>query len=868
MLVRGLKIFAITFFLVAIVAVVIMTRKDSASHVPPLAIFDDSTEIVVRVNSPKNFFQSFEINPSSAYFKAQFTDTASLPGFISAEFYEKSKEIYYSYHPKYGSNWVLSFVNASGADDWIRDFVKSLPERNTVTKKRESGNLIYGITISKDKTIGVTENSGLIIISDNVEKSRAMAKAIAQLNFDPESLNNQVQKVNKFASTDAAANLFINNREQSVTDFPFFMDTGWAVLDLWTKNNTLLINGLSGGENKKGYVKDIDGHTPQKTSIEKLIPAFANNYYHLAYNETLPIGGKYLAKSDQRFKKHYGIDMREFITRIYDGEIVRFTTKDEHSVVGFKIKGASTTEFNLKNMVEFAVNQKISAREVKYKFDDQTHFSIFESAWGNFTGELFGSAFAVQEAKCIGIVSGFLLVAENSDLLRKTMNAIILHQSYDGSMDYQKVIEQKASSANLSLYQQRGSKTDLLSFWVSEQPLAKLRETLNQFPFGILWQVSADMEKPYHNIVVNFGQQNTKTNKVFEWKSRLQGSSVMKPIIVKNHTTNSSEIIVQDSANIIYLLNRQGRVLWQKQLDGLILSEVYQVDRYKNGFLQLLFNTANRIYLIDRNGDDTDKYPLELKSNASAGLSLFDYDDNKNYRIVMPHVDRSLSMIDIDANSIEGWSFTTTDGIVTTPVQHFRIGVKDYLLMGDNLRIYILDRRGDQRIKPSELKGKSKNNPFYYSNLRNRWFTTTTQGQLMSISIDGTVRREELFKLSPDHYYLYADFSPDGKGNHVFVDKNQLIVANQTGGKLFSYVFRGSIVDMPALYRFSSKSRGLGIVDREDRKVFLFDSNGKQFSMFPQHGITPFTITRYESEPNFHLLVGHIDGFIYDIKID
>jgi hypothetical protein len=408
----------------------------------------------------------------------------------------------------------------------------------------------------------------------------------------------------------------------------------------------------------------------------------------------------------------------------------------------------------------------------------------------------------------------------------------------------------------------------MLNYWLSEKPYQSIMSVLNGFSYSFLWQISTDLQKPYHNIVVNFGQQKTTASTNFEWKSRLESSSVFKPVVVTINPDNVSEIVVQDSSHIVYLLNRQGRILWQKQLDGLILSDIHQVDRHKNGKLQLLFNTASTLYLLDRNGNDTERYPFTFKSPATTGLGLFDYDKNKNYRIAIPHADRTLSMIDIEGNNIEGWNFKRTDAVLTTPVQHFRIGIKDYLLLGDTLRIYILDRRGDQRIKPSELKGKATNSPFYYSVSRNRWFTSTHQGQLMSVSIDGTVRHEKLFDVSKNHVYIYADFSIDGKGNHIFVDKNRLIVADNQGKQMFTHVFRGDIIDVPSMYRFSAKKRGLGIVDRTDKKVFLFDQNGKQFPGFPKHGITPFTITRYTSESDFHLLVGHIDGFIYDIKIE
>jgi hypothetical protein len=46
-------------------------------------------------------------------------------------------------------------------------------------------------------------------------------------------------------------------------------------------------------------------------------------------------------------------------------------------------------------------------------------------------------------------------------------------------------------------------------------------------------------------------------------------------------------------------------------LDGRILSEIFQLDYYRNGKLQYLFNTENKLWVIDRNGNPVEKFPIE-----------------------------------------------------------------------------------------------------------------------------------------------------------------------------------------------------------------------------------------------------------------
>ena len=61
-----------------------------------------------------------------------------------------------------------------------------------------------------------------------------------------------------------------------------------------------------------------------------------------------------------------------------------------------------------------------------------------------------------------------------------------------------------------------------------------------------------------------------------------------------NHNDRQNkEVIVQDNANNLYLINKEGVRLWKVKLSDKILGDVYQVDYYRNGKLQYLFNRNN-----------------------------------------------------------------------------------------------------------------------------------------------------------------------------------------------------------------------------------------------------------------------------------
>ena len=130
------------------------------------------------------------------------------------------------------------------------------------------------------------------------------------------------------------------------------------------------------------------------------------------------------------------------------------------------------------------------------------------------------------------------------------------------------------------------------------------------------------------------------------WESRLENPVVSKPRLVTNHYTGEKEIFVQDEGNTIYLLNNSGRILWRQKINGRILGDVYQVDYYKNGKLQLMFNTREQLHVLDRNGNYIERYPVTLRSPATNGMALFDYEKSRDYRIAVAGEDRGIYLYD------------------------------------------------------------------------------------------------------------------------------------------------------------------------------------------------------------------------------
>ena len=126
---------------------------------------------------------------------------------------------------------------------------------------------------------------------------------------------------------------------------------------------------------------------------------------------------------------------------------------------------------------------------------------------------------------------------------------------------------------------------------------------------------------------------------------------------VKNHKDNSAETVRQQSSGSLELLDATGKALWQIAIDGEIKGEVVQIDALKNGKLQYLFVSGKKLYLLDRNGKNVGSFPLNLKESPSTGVYAFDYENNRNYRILVALEGGDVLNLTVDGAKTSGWNY-------------------------------------------------------------------------------------------------------------------------------------------------------------------------------------------------------------------
>ncbi|MDR2448528.1 MAG: hypothetical protein LBD52_01025 [Prevotellaceae bacterium] len=176
-----------------------------------------------------------------------------------------------------------------------------------------------------------------------------------------------------------------------------------------------------------------------------------------------------------------------------------------------------------------------------------------------------------------------------------------------------------------------------------------------------------------------------------------QGEERLRVPVI-NHYTKEKELFVQFADYRIGLQSNNRQQLWTKKLHSAITGNVIQIDYLRNGKLQMLFTTSTHIYLYDRNGSLVTPYPVAWKTPVST-LAVFDYDKDRNYRIFTTDADNVVRVYDKRIQPVEGWKPFKSPHAITRAPEFFRVASRDYIVLCSEQTTYILDRKGNERVK-------------------------------------------------------------------------------------------------------------------------------------------------------------------------
>ena len=331
------------------------------------------------------------------------------------------------------------------------------------------------------------------------------------------------------------------------------------------------------------------------------------------------------------------------------------------------------------------------------------------------------------------------------------------------------------------------------------------------------------------------------------------------PKSIINYQDNTEDLLVQDQNYVLHLINSAGQEVYTEQLTGPIVSDAFQIDYYKNGKLQLLVATADKIYGIDRLGSPLPGYPFGANGEKITHLNLVDYSNTKDYRFFISTQAGNLYLIDKSGEKLEGWNPNRIGAKTIGAPAHYRVpGKGDYMVaLTENGALQLFNRRGESQAGSSIKLGES-----FTSGLISWRDPKSRSSQLVGITANGEVihsnfngeigYRNQLVKEDRDSEFLLV---PDQKQNDfVFISRqyNEVSVLDRSEKTLFST----RVSDENLIYQyfdFGSDRQLFAITDLNQGFCYLYDLSGNLQTTMPLESTGTIQIT-YQASLDQYLI--------------
>ena len=572
--------------------------------------------------------------------------------------------------------------------------------------------------------------------------------------------------------------------------------------DKISKKNTSLYDLIP--ENSE-FVISIKNLSKFKSSVNN------NDYLNTVINSNLTV--KNLISQLDKIN-----DDTELLIGLYN-----YNNTTHYNIIGKEIHNDSVgnLEFSFENIdiitsnsnYKPKVNNDLFIQKFKKINQTNTNFSIALDSLK--TKEFFGRVFKNK----VNISDGNLIINIDASNNLIYINGVVDNYSLNSNSNYKKIALEEIIENEEKLY--FDFKNDLLT----EYDIISTNQE-NKFDFFQLDTTDAvlDLYKIFqlkegnnlasiNGIISNYKDDSKNSEIELKFETSISNEIILGPLIVKNHTNNKNEVFIQDSENIIYLINDNGQIEWTKKINDRVIDEVKQIDSYKNGRLQYVFATQNSLHMIDRKGRDVGKFPLKFNDQITKPVSVFDYDNNKNYRLLITQNDE-LFMFDSKGNRVRGFDYNKKNKIITKP-EHFRISNKDIIVFKTSDDLKILNRRGKIRIKINGDYNYSKDEIFQY---QNSLLTTTVNNKIVKIDMNGNSK--EVSSMSFNGKYV------SDKKTIYTLQKN--ILSNSKKNIEIQF---GKYENFSAIS--DKKNTLINIYDSQNNKLYLFDDEINTVKGFP-----------------------------------
>lgn len=800
------------------------------------------------------------------------------------------------------SKEVLASIHLSGANSYDFIFYLSAPTIETsdliqkiksATKKNPSSRDYDGVAIY---TFPLNENKiALMHYKNTIAFSYStvlIEDVIRQLNNESSLLTDSTfAQVIRTSGQSSDGNIFVQHQYLAKVTNQYLNKWAknyslnlnsyakWTELDINIKPNSFALNGFSFADDKN-VVSLFKNQKPQGIDMIDILPyntAFLC-HYGLSNTELFFSNRKALLKSKNEFfnyqkyldeqTENYGIDLEVELIGNIGNEMAALVTESQNEdftdnrYIIFKVNEIDKTSETLKNI---ATKTNDEPAEPILLFNEH---AIYKIGLKNVFEKLLGKPFANLNNHYYTFVNDYLVFGNSESALKTFITNISNNKTLSNNDNFKAFNDELSSSSNLFVYNNIARSVNLYKTVSSEDYLDIFDEKLETFRKfeAIAYQLNAEKNSLYYNNIYLKYNPVYKQETASLWELALDTITSQSPQVITNHKTGAKEIIVQDDANKLYLISNTGKIVWTKKLSEKVESKYHQIDVYKNNKLQLLFNTKSKIYLLDRNGNNVESYPIKLPAQATNGVTPIDYDKSRDYRILVGCMDNMVYNYDITGKQVEGWKYQSAVSYAHSNIWHFAISGKDYIVVPlKNGQVKIVERAGNDRIKLDKMLPINDNIYLKVGSSIAKTYLITADSNSTVVKLYFNDKKEALnINDAPKNaFFNFEDFNSDKANDYIFAANGNIFISNNEKTELYKNELEQSISNTPIIFNVGNHK--LGYVAQN--QIYLINNEGILEDGFPLAGSTNFGIADINNDQLLNLVVAHQNMiYTYNLK--
>jgi hypothetical protein len=674
----------------------------------------------------------------------------------------------------------------------------------------------------------------------------------------------------------------------------------WSAFDVSINKDAVLLNGFTNtNDSLTDFLSTFNKQIPHEVNMLKVIPSNTMSFlcYDLSDFDTwyksyltylkkigkLNVRNSLIAKLnstnktdiEKSFNTWIGKEMALVITEPSDSDISSnmFAVIKANNIDNAKILLGGTPALQSENVSSKSntkpkkdkknkIIQHILKRTVTVQTEIEVgDYKIYEYKVPSALPVLFGKLFDSVDGKYYTIVNDFVIFGNTINAMKSFLTDYCDGKNLANNNAYISFSKNIQTESNVYLYCNIKKSVALYNKYASKEIASYIEKNFSLLKNldAFACQFKSGGKLFYSNICLTAINTSIDESNAL-WSVKLDTTVLFKPQLINSISGKTKNVLVFDNGSNMYLIDAGGKTLWKLQLNGKPLGEVNVIDYYNNGKSEIMFNTPSSIYLIDGNGKNVENFPLKLNETSTAPMTVADYANNKEYRLIVPCGNKIYNFLK-NGSVNKGWTVATTKSEIHKKVSYLKFNGGDYFATSDkDGNVLIIDRKGIERIKLKTSFEAAANSEFYSikSEKKSKSFILTTDkdGELIFIYSSGEIEKKIAGKFSPKHYFLLNDPDKDKANEYIFLNDTKFCIFDENLKQLCSYSFPAEIDESPVIYTDNSIKDCIGFVSSKTQKVYLLKPDCTLREGFPLTGTTPFVIGSLNNDGLLNLVAG------------